>query len=562
MDYQAYVMMQTWSKPYVMWLMSRGGGKTVLAAVYYMTKLLLIPNYTVYVGATKAEQAIESFTKLEQIATRRAPSFKTLTDIFKHEVYHAPGAGPFSHDPAGYRFSLYNGSMLKTLSSNKAGSRGKRGSMWYDESAFIDRDFIDVCDKFIAVDANFETSVGLSTKQPEQMPFQLLYTSSASSVTSAFYDRFRDYTKHMLAGDSNYFVCDLDVNLILDHSSIDGELIKSHISQETVDKDRKDPDSFAREYLNHFTSGAGKHAVISEDCLVRNSYTRLPTYYNDTGKRKFILCYDPARNYDNSVLGIFELIYDKEKGYHMDVVNVISMVNEKTEKKTPLNYVEQLKIIQQAMIEYNGHDALEWENIEFWIDAGSGGAPRSGIADQLLFPWTDDKGKEHRGIIDPDDPQYETDRRQHPRNAKIVHLLEPKKYKSKIFGALEEMSDLDLIHFTQYDGRRDYILLPEGENGEYKEHRLSQKEKLSLLQIELMKKEISYMIRTETPSTKSVTYELTRERRYKMHDDRAYVLAMGAYVLWRKRNADLRARKVEGDRLVFKARAPKLRKRG
>lgn len=562
MDYQIYAFLNSWTRPYVVWLMCRAAGKTVLASAYFMAKLLLIPNYTVYIGATKGEQAITSFTKLEEIAMNRIPSFKGLTDIFRHELETSPGNKGFGHNPAGHTFKLYNGSQMRTLSSNVKGARGYRGSVWYDEAGFVPKDFMDACDQFANLDTNFSLDVGVTLQQPRQMPLQLLYTSSAGPVSMPFYEKFRSFTKHMLAGDKNYFTCDFDVDLVLENSSVDGVPIKSHLSRERVDGDIRDnPESAELELFNHFRRGAGKHAVVTEDCLVRNSFTRLPVFTNDTGKRKFIFCYDPARNYDNSILAIFELLRDKETGYYLDLVNVISMVNEEAAKKTPMNYVDQLAVIRKAMIAYNGPGAAEWENIQFYIDAGSGGAPRSGIADQLLFPWKDEFGVEHRGIIDPDDPQYETDRRKHPGNARIVHLLEPRKYKSIIFGALEEMADLNLIHFTEYDGHRDFLMMlqkDKDDKEEYREYVLSKKEKQALVQIELTKTEISYMCRTETPSTKTVTYELVRERRHRMHDDRAYALAMGAYALWKIRNRDLRNRTTrKKDELIFKARTPR-----
>lgn len=564
MDYQAYAFLNSWTKPYVVWLMCRAAGKTVLASAYFMAKTLLIPNYTVYIGATKGEQAITSFTKLEDIAMNRVPSFKDLTDIFRYELQTSGGNKGFGHNPAGYTFKLYNGSSMRTLTSNVKGARGYRGSVWCDEAGFISKEFTDATDQFANVDSNFSLGFGPEIQQPRQMPLQLIYTSSAGPASMVFYDKFKKYTKHMLAGDKNYFTCNFDVDLILNESSLYGKPITSHLSRERVEGDIKDnPEAAEMELFNHFRRGAGKHAVVTEDCLVRNSFVRKPVFFNDTGKRKFILCYDPARNYDNSILSIFEVLHDSQTGYHFDLVNVISMVNTESEKKTPLNYVEQLKIIRKAMIDYNGHGAAEWENIEFYIDAGSGGAPRSGIADQLLFPWKDEKGVEHRGIIDPDDPQYETDRRAHPGNARIVHLLEPRKYKQIIFGALEEMADLNLIHFTQYDGHKDYLTMLTGEGKEqhYEEIRLAPEEKLSLVQIEFAKNELSYMCRFESPSNKTISYELVRERRHKMHDDRAYTIAMGAYALWKMRNNDLRMQKRNNkDELIFRARKPKIRK--
>ena len=49
------------------------------------------------------------------------------------------------------------------------------------------------------------------------------------------------------------------------------------------------------------------------------------------------------------------------------------MVDTESRNKTPLSMNEQIKIIQREMIKYNGERAAEWENIQFYIDAGAGG---------------------------------------------------------------------------------------------------------------------------------------------------------------------------------------------
>lgn len=562
MDVQAWIFMRTWTASHALWLMCRAGGKTVVASAYWMSRLVLIPNYTMFIGATTADQAINSFRKLEDIAMNRIASFRDLTDIFRYEIVSGHTGSLFKHNPAGYTFELFNGSSMTTLTSNEVSARGKRGGVWQDECGFIPRSFVGVCDQFPNVDANFTTGKSNPLIQPPQMPLQLLYTSSASSTSTIFYDKFKAYSKHMMAGDPDYFVCDFDVNFFLHHSTIDGEPIKSHIDERKIKGDiRDDPELADRELFNHFRDGAGKNAVVTEDCLVRNSYTRLPVFKNDTGKRKFIFCYDPARTHDNSILAIFELMRNEAVGYYLDLVNIISMADVATAKKTPLNYIEQLKVVRQAMLDYNGPNSADWENIEIYIDAGAGGGPRSGLGDQLLLPWTDSNGVEHRGIIDPDDEVYAQEHHLYSNNAKILHLIEPRKYKNVMFGALSELSELNLIHYSNYDGHRDFLMmLQKNKNGEeeYDEYKLSNQEKQALVQIELAKTELSYICRFENPKTRTVSYALANERRYTMNDDRAYAVAMGAYALWKIRNEDMHnSNRKKIDPKVLRPRKPR-----
>lgn len=539
MDYQRWVFMESWHKPFVMWLMCRGAGKTIESAVFLMTKMLLIPNYHVYISTTSAAQSIETFSKLENLALQRIPSFKSCTDIFAREVEKSANSETgFLHNPAGHSFRLYNNSQLLSLSSNINAVRGKRGSVLYDETAWQTAEQFAVTENFINVDSSFSTTTSkIKYYDPIQMPLQLLYCSSAGDVTYPFYDKYRTFAKKMFLGHPDYFVCDLNANTILNYSTINGEKVKSHLTQSQIDKAiEEDPDLADRELFNKFRRGGGQNSVIRMETIIKNSSVRPPLLYNDTGKKKFILCYDPARNFDGSILSILQIVNDKDVGYKLQLENIISMVDVGTKKKTPLPMTEQLKIIKKAMIAYNGERSADWENIEFYIDSGAGGGGISAVADQLMEDWYDDTGRKRKGIIDPHHKQYETSRKKYTEAAPIVHLIDPQGYKKIIYDAFEKMSKLDLINFTDYDNK-DSLLLQDSK-GKMSEYRLDSDEQMALTQINLAKNELIYMNRYETPNG-GVTYDLAKDKKNQLSDDRAYTLAMGAYALALLRRVDL-----------------------
>lgn len=557
MDFQKWVYMESWYRPNVIWLECRGAGKTVKASLMHMAKMLLIPNWKQYVASNSLAQSIECFKKIEDIALNRIPSFKTLTDIFAEELYRTPNNETgFLHDPKGHSFRLFNDSELTTLSSNIVTNRGKRGSVHFDECGWMDDETYAVLENFVNVDTNFKLGVEKQTHiDPRQIPLQLLYTSSASDVDSHYYQIFKTYSMKQLMGDPKYFVADLSAYTILNHSTVGGVSIKSHLTESQISKAIEDnPELAERELFNHFRKGGGNNAVVNMEVLVHNSEARLPLMFNDTGKKKFIFCYDPARNFDNSVLSIFQLLEDEEIGYYLRLENVISMVDVDSRKKTPLPMTEQLKIIKEQMILYNGEKSPEWENIEFWIDSGSGGGGISAVADQLLEDWYDDAGVKHRGIIDPIHKQYETARKKYPFAMPIVHLIDPQSYKKVIYDAVQKMCQLNLIKFTEYDGKDEVTYI--NADGDFATHILSKPEKLALTNIELAKTELSYMCRYDTPNG-GVQYELERGRQHKMHDDRAYTMALGAYALSVKRRHDLTTPVVYEDVDFFLARPAK-----
>ena len=245
-DYQKWSFMESWIRPYVLWLMCRGAGKTMEAAVYLGTRMILIPNYRVYISTLSAAQSIEVFKKIEDIAKQRIPSLQTITDILRMEVESTSGkTDGFVHDPGGHHFRMYNDSELVTLSSNIDATRGKRGCVFYDECAWQSAIQLSTTENFTNVDSEFKLGVGKKRWiDPINMPLQLMYASSAGDASYPFYDKYRTFSKKMMLGDPNYFVCDLNANTIINFSSVDGEPIKSHLKQSNVDKQmEEDPDA-------------------------------------------------------------------------------------------------------------------------------------------------------------------------------------------------------------------------------------------------------------------------------------------------------------------------------
>ena len=118
-----------------------------------------------------------------------------------------------------------------------------------------------------------------------------------------------------------------------------------------------------RELYNLFSADSHEGQIITRGNIMQNSEKRPPLLKND-GDRIFIAAYDSARMSDNSILGWAELIDDPEKGWCMKIQNVISMVDIATKKKTPLRLPEQVKRLQDAIVDYNGLGKQDYENIK------------------------------------------------------------------------------------------------------------------------------------------------------------------------------------------------------
>lgn len=590
-DAQAYCIQMSWNKPYVLWVCSRGYGKSTIVDLILMTKGMLYNNYWSYIASGSGDQAILTFKTLENIANQNIASMTGLTDVFKQqlEVKNAAGDG-FVHNPSGHFYSLYNGSFTKTLNSNVDKRRGARANMVvFDECGWLDENMMQVYAAFTIVNKDLKLGgdVDIDTIKtlPKEVPNQLFYISSASSIDTPFYNKYRDFSKQMILGNKDYFVADINCDVVI-RGTVGGKIYPaSLLTQETVDAEmRNNQEKAMREYYNRFTEDGGVNQIIKRALITRNSYVRPPVLCNDTGKRKFVIAYDPARSTDNSILSVGELKYDDDRGYTMDIINCVSFADIFLKKKTPMMTQEQIKEIHNILLDYNG-DAVDYDNIEIFLaDAGSGGGGNSWVRDALIEDWTDRSGVVHRGLIDKDyAPEYVS---RYPNAVNKLKLIEPSKYKSEMFEALIKMVEANLITFTDNYDNRGYLSINEVDQNtlvknksaimakldeknlsqaeyeerleeelskldisKYKTYKLSPDEEVSLKQIDMMKEEIVNICRTKRDSGKDA-FKLpphkdadTGASEATMHDDRAYTLAMLGWYLSERRLEHIRTRK-------------------
>lgn len=575
LDSQEYVFMNSWTKPFVLWLESRAAGKTTMLALFSMTKGLLFNNYRIYICSGTADQSQETFKKIEDIAFKRISSMPDITDIFKNEVeVNQANSNGFIHNPMGFTYTLYNGSFVKTLNSNINAKRGKRcDCVVFDEGGWLSEEDFNVIGAFTAMDSGFQLGKQINVSAiPKSFPNQLLYASSASSVDTSFYKKYRDFSKLMLLGDPRYFVADINCDIVI-NATYKGKLYnKPLLNRETIENElRNNPEKAQREYYNRFSQDGGKGQIIKRALIVRNSHNRPPVLFNDTNMRKFVFAYDPARSSDNSILAIGELREDSVKGLVLDVVNCVSFSDLSLRKRTPMRTPEQIKAIKDLILDYNGLGD-DYDNIEcILVDAGSGGAGVN-ICDFFLSNWKDKKGNEHRGLIDK--IAHEEYIKTFPDAIDKIKMLQPTEYKAEMFEALIKMIESDYISFPEkYDNKgyinileTDEVLMAKSKDEimekldkmdldviTYEEkleeelskieaaktnvYKLTLEEEIALTQIDAMKEEIVNICRIKRDGKKD-SFKLpphkdsdTGNSEATMHDDRAYCLAMLGWFL-------------------------------
>ncbi|MFE4571303.1 terminase [Paenibacillus chitinolyticus] len=542
LDNQKYVFMMSWVTPFNVWCKSRNAGKTTLAAPFVMAKSNLIPNFQAYIMSGVGSQAQEAFLKIEKIAKREIASFTGLTDVFFNEtVKSAANTDGFTHNPGSFQYKLYNGASVNSLNGAFDNNRSKRSNLnLYDEAGFAPEEMFETSMPFLAQDSNFKLGGGVNVSLlPKEFPNQVIAASSASSTDTYFYKLYKDYAKKMILGDKRFFVADINAEIVI-NATFDGKKYPGLLRQEVIDDAmKKNKEKALREYYNKFSTEGGENQAIRRATIIRNSEVRVPTLFNNTSS-KFALAYDPARSYDNSICLVGEYYIDDEVGYKMKICNGVSFADISKKKKTPMRTPDQISHLKQMLLDYNGKNAADYENlISLMIDSGAGGGGVN-IADYFMEDWTDSKGIKHKGLIDKIESADYIGK--FPNAVDKLKLMNPKKYKNEMFDALVEMLGLDLISFTEeYDLKGHLTLFEESKDMKQavpKIHKLTFDEEMALKNIDLTKEETVNIYRYDNPSG-GYRYALSPDKQNKMNDDRAYCLAMLAWKLQQLRRKNI-----------------------
>lgn len=568
LDYQKYVFMMSWITPNVVWCMSRNAGKTTLGSPFLMAKTMLLPKFEGYILSSTGSQSIGMMKKIESIAKKEIASFTGLTDVFLNELVKSSNSEGFRHDPASYSFKLYSGSSLATVNSNFDGSRGRRSRLnFYDEASYVSEDMFAATLPFVTQNSDFALGGDVDvTLLPPNFPNQVVCASSAGSMDDVFYKRYKEAAMHSMAGDKNYFCADIDCEVIL-HATYNGKVYPVPLlTQAKIDSEMKmNPTKATREYMNKFDSDLGDDIAVKKSQVLRNSVVRPPMLINDDNSL-MVICFDPAKKKDNSFVLIGKLHRDEKRGWLLDVVNGINLIDKQTKK--PLTTPEQVAMLQDIVVRYNGYGVPDYKNIHgIYIDAGAGGGATQ-ICDLLFdnFYEANHKGKkdyEHHGLIDANYDYAIPYVKRYPEAIDVIRMREPSKYKAIMYSQLCEMIDQDLISFTaEYDYHGSLTMLEE-ENGEVveKNYKLSFEEELGLKQLDAMKEELTHMYKYKS-SNEKVRYDLAPGFENILHDDRSYCMALMGHCLFELRSQDTvrqkkRIQSPSDITKLFSVRAPK-----
>ena len=567
-DAQKYILQSTWNAVHSVWTCCRNFGKSFLGAVLMILKAILYPDQAIYIVGAVGDQAKETFSKIEELVTRSgktAKSIESLTDIAQKEiVVNRSSATGFSHDPTGYSVTFFNGSSIETVNSIPKNVRSRRASLvFFDEAAQISEELITVCEAFATQDSNFQTSTKQGfdmTLNPRDVPTQLIYASSQDSMDSTFYKHYKEFAIKMLAGNRDYFVADMICDTAID-VYMNGQKYPPLLSREKVDTAlAQSRDKALREYYNQPTKDGGVNQICKWSTVRRSEKFVMPQLQR-TDHSRFVLAFDPARTNDNSITGVMRIYEDPYLGWCGDIVNVVNFVDLATKNKFKLDADRQLAGLQKLLLDYNG-DAPDYEYIDsLLIDQGSGGGGTH-YADHFMHDWSlPGFSAVHRGLIDANHELYETYVSQYPNACDKLRLISPRKYRTRMVEEFIELMDLGVIRFPkEFDSTKDYVRITNADGDHIEDRYLTEDERVALVEIDLMKEEITNIQKYTNADKTSATYALAKDKENTMHDDRFYVAILLAHRLYELRRGEVVTPKETTDTTLVMVKTPTLRK--
>ena len=548
-DSQKYILQESWNKPHVLWCCSRNFGKSFLGAVFMILKAILYENQAIYIVSSVGNQSKETFTKIEEIVLRigkTAASIDSLQDIVEKETVKSPNNKTgFQHNPESFHVSFYNGSEIFTLNGKPDNNRSRRATLvFFDEAAFSSDELITVCEAFATQNTEFKTSTDDNFNpdtEKRKCPTQLVYASSQDDMSKTFYRHYKNFAKHMLAGDRDYFVADMICDCAI-KTFMNGKPYPPLLTQDKVDAAMKaNREKALREYYNQPTRDGGVNQIIKWGTIRRNESFYLPQLSYKEGTN-ICLALDPARTLDNSILGVMNIVNDPNYGYIGEIVNCVNLFDKASKKGYKLDSNRQLKEIRNYLSLYNGQHN-DYVNIDcLLVDQGAGGGGVSTYADGLLNDWDGDDGRTHRGLIDASHEIYAGYKDLYPNAIDKLKLISPRKYRTQMVDELIELMDLGVIKFP-YEYKQEFITVTKKneENGEeiIEKYSLTDKEIGALANIDLMKTETTSIYKYANAEKTSKTYALAKDKESTMHDDRFYVLIMLAHRLYELRRGQI-----------------------
>lgn len=274
MPYQKEILRNSWQKPFPLWVMSRGSGKSYLAAIDMALNAILFPRMRIGIIAPSYRQSKFLFLKfVEEVYNR--------SGVVRSQVVKAPSSGTQE-----CIVHFKNGSFIQALpfGANNGGNniRGQRYNCIYiDEYASIDEQIVKlVVEPMLTVKRAFDPN-----NPDDSGSNRVVIFSSAYYTWNHFYGKTQTYLSRVKKNDPDYYVAIVDYKMPLKYGLYDEKAIAK------AKRDNTEGD-FEMEYGSTFQSeGTGTWIPVSLfDRRVNWDQELEPMFVGDKNKSYHLYC--------------------------------------------------------------------------------------------------------------------------------------------------------------------------------------------------------------------------------------------------------------------------------
>lgn len=418
-NYQKILIRDSWNRRFVMWLLSRGLGKSWLGMLYLVLKAILYPNLLIGIVSPTYQQAK-----------------RVLIDKFEREILrdspfllHEFDPSDFKKSQADTSVTFYNMSRIKAVSAGQSDDSSQRGDRFHillcDEYAQIRKEVIDR-----VINPSMNNRVGYRVGQknnPNMIQNQIIIASTAFYRFNHLWDEFTIYLDNMLKGNKDYVVYTFPYQVGIDVGLFDEVFIEK-------EKQRMSPDDFEMEYCNFFPS-IGENSWIQFDDLM-NCADLDHFYLKGDDKYETIIVVDVAieDGGDNSCFIVGKLIPQGDGDIQIDVVKIVTT--------NGMSYERQHGVLRQLLKDYPN-------TVKVLMDTNGVG---KGLYYECMKPyWDHESQKELPPLVASND---EIAMRNIPHGVSIIYSLYPTvEINHKMGVALKTYVQKNWLHMY-HDGTR------------------------------------------------------------------------------------------------------------
>lgn len=382
--YQRVAIRALFSKPYNIWVWSRGLGKSWTAGLAAVDFALLYPGIRIGIAAP-------SFRQSKMIIEN-----KIVGDLMDRSPFVRQEIRKINNKVDTLEVELYNGSTIISFPVGTDGSKIRGLRLQFiiiDEYAQMNKTIVDrVIKPMLAVRSGYEVN---KTDYSDDVQNRMLFTSSAYFKFNHLYQTVKDYGELIFQGSEDHFLYPLDYQVGIDVGLYSEDFIENERkTQTTIDFDMEYGAKFIDLSESNWISPTELSACATESKIELNGEENV----------KYVAGLDVARvsGNDNTCMKVVKLIPNEDHYIRKEVYS--KALNGNTFGKQ--NY-EIRKILDKFPIE------------RLYMDTTGLGV---GLADELAKPYMNPD----TGEVDP--PLYDINNKEHTTNEDGSFLIYGQKF--------------------------------------------------------------------------------------------------------------------------------------